>query len=142
MLDNLFKERLQENNLLPIGSKQQMLLVETSYYNPPMNFHKLLKEIQQKGYHPLLAHPERYRYMDFSDYQKLKESGILFQLNLPSLAGMYGETIQKKAEGLLKKGYYDYVGGDTHHLQPLKYLCEQKLKSSVIESLQQISNRL
>jgi len=62
----------------------------------------------------LLAHPERYEYMQKEDYNTLKEEHISFQLNLPSLAGMYGKHVQKKAEDLLKAGMYDRMGGDTH----------------------------
>ena len=53
-------------------------------------------------------------YMQKEDYNTLKEEHISFQLNLPSLAGMYGKHVQKKAEDLLKAGMYDRMGGDTH----------------------------
>ena len=36
MLDNLFEERLEKNDLLPLGESGDHLLVETSYFNPPM----------------------------------------------------------------------------------------------------------
>ena len=35
MLDNLFEERLENNDFLPIGENGDHLLVETSYYTPP-----------------------------------------------------------------------------------------------------------
>lgn len=35
MLDNLFEERLEKDDLLSIGEKGDHLLVETSYFNPP-----------------------------------------------------------------------------------------------------------
>ena len=74
----------------------------------------MLKRIQAKGYHPLLAHPERYVYMDERDYHELKDLDIKFQLNIPALAGMYGERVQKKAQQLLKSGMYTCMGNDTH----------------------------
>ena len=37
MLDNLFDERLNGNDLLPIGRRGNHLLVETSYFNPPLD---------------------------------------------------------------------------------------------------------
>ena len=37
MLDNLFDERLDGNDLLPIGRRGDHLLVETSYFNPPLD---------------------------------------------------------------------------------------------------------
>lgn len=116
MLDNLFEERLAKNDLLPLGKDGKHLLVETSYFNPPMGLNNILLRIKAKGYVPILAHPERYVYMDEDNYRQLKAMNILFQLNLPSLVGGYGTEIRKKAEWLLKNGLYDLTGSDTHRL--------------------------
>ena len=62
MLDNLFEERLEKNDLLPLGESGDHLLVETSYFNPPMGLNNILLRIKAKGYYPILAHPERYVY--------------------------------------------------------------------------------
>ena len=48
---------------------------------------------------------------------KLKFAGCLFQLNLLSVVGYYGDDVAKVAEQLLKKGMYDFVGSDVHHLR-------------------------
>ena len=114
MLDNLFEERLQQGDLLPIGDDGRQLLVETSYFNPPYGLHDILKRIKSKGYFPVLAHPERYIYMGQKEYQQLKQLEVAFQLNLPSLAGAYGTEAKRKARWLLEKGYYQYIGTDTH----------------------------
>ena len=114
MMDTLFVTRLETNDLLPLGEAGDQLLVETSYFNPPSDFEKLLEEIQSKGYFPVLAHPERYTYMDEKDYKELKNKGIRFQLNLGSLVDVYGKTARKKAEWMLKMGFYDMHGSDIH----------------------------
>ena len=114
MLDNLFVERLEKGDLLPIGNDKNCLLVETSFFNPSMGLYDILFRIQTKGYHPVLAHPERYVYMDNAHYARLKDMGIRFQLNLFSLAGLYGDGVRKKAEKLLCGGMYDLAGTDTH----------------------------
>lgn len=116
MLDNLFEERLAKNDLLPLGKDGRHLLVETSYFNPPMGLNNILLRIKSKGYVPILAHPERYVYMDEDDYRQLKAMNVLFQLNLPSIVGGYGAEGRKKAEWLLKNGLYDLTGSDTHRL--------------------------
>lgn len=134
MLDNLFEERLEKNDLLPLGKERNYLLVETSYFNPPMDMHQNLEAIKSSGYYPILAHPERYMYMGIEEYKKLKDMGILFQLNLPSLAGMYGKTVQKKAEKLLNLGYYNLSGTDTHRITQFSFLAEKaKIKKSQID---------
>lgn len=117
MLDNLFRQRITCNDLLPLGEKGDRLLVETSYYNPPANFYGLLERIKATGYYPVLAHPERYAYMEKNDYHNLKETGVKFQLNLPSLSGFYGTVAQDKVRWLLKQGWYDLAGTDTHGIK-------------------------
>lgn len=115
MIDNLFDQRLAASDLLPLGDDSH-LLVETSYFNPPMQFHQRLERLQDAGYTPVLAHPERYVYMESDDYRRLLDMGILFQLNLPSLTGMYGRMAKKKAEQLLAEGCYTLLGTDIHSL--------------------------
>lgn len=117
MLDNLFEERLKADDLLTMEDE---ILVETSTWNPPTNFYWILKEIMKAGYHPLLAHPERYRYLEEKDYGKLVDMGVRFQLNLASLTGYYGPTAQKKAKMILKNGWYSHYGSDCHRLSTLK----------------------
>lgn len=119
MLDNLFEERLNKNDLLPIGKDGRHLLVETSYFNPPMGLQNILLRIKAKGYFPILAHPERYLYMGESDYQQLKSMNIQFQLNQFSLLGLYGKEVKKKVLMLQKLRMYDYAGTDLHRLTTL-----------------------
>jgi len=116
MLDSLFEERLAAGDLLPIGSKADHLLVETSYFSAPMGFENILNSIMSAGYYPLLAHPERYNYMDEKDYIRLKEKGVKMQLNYVSIVGGYGETARKKAIWLLQNGCIDVIGSDIHRL--------------------------
>ena len=81
-----------------------------------MDLYDILKQIQQKGYYPLLAHPERYEYMTMKDYKALKDANVVFQLNLPALGGMYGKGVQQKAGTFLKAGAYDRIGCDIHSI--------------------------
>ena len=122
MLDALFEERLAARDLLPIGPGGDHLLVETSYFNPPMDLHGMLERIMSAGYRPILAHPERYIYMGEKDYVQLHGMGVEFQLNLPSLAGMYGTEARKKARRLGKLGLYAYSGTDLHRPSTLRHL--------------------
>lgn len=120
MLDNLFKERLDNNDLLPLGEQGTRLLIETSYYNFPVNMFGLLDRIKAKGYYPVLAHPERYIYMNRDDYVMLKNAGIKFQLDLFSLNDLYGKEVQRRAEWLSKIKYYDMIGTDLHSMATLE----------------------
>ncbi|MBP5798037.1 MAG: capsular biosynthesis protein [Bacteroidales bacterium] len=121
MMDALFEERLQQSDLLPLGDKGNRLLVETSYFTPPMDMDAILNRVKQKGYYPVLAHPERYVYMGKERYSALKDKDILFQLNLSSLGGAYGSEAKDKARWLLKHNYYNLAGSDLHSLHNMEY---------------------
>lgn len=126
MLDKLLEERLEQGDLLPLGKDGRHLLVETSYFNPPMGLDDILRRIQAKGYYPLLAHPERYIYMEENDYARLKSMHIKFQLNLFSLMDLYGKEVRKRAKELQSKGMYDYIGTDLHRIAVLNNLLEKR----------------
>ncbi|MDE6410119.1 MAG: capsular biosynthesis protein [Muribaculaceae bacterium] len=138
MLDSLFEERLEARDFLPIGEKGDHLLVETSYMNPPYGMDEMLRKAMGAGYYLVLAHPERYRYMDESDYRELKSKGILFQTNFASLVGGYGETARKKAEWLLKERMIDMCGSDLHRLGFFNESIQQSPKKK--QSLEHILN--
>lgn len=123
--DENFLQLINNDQLLPI--ENQYILFEFSMQAPSLWGHKLIEKIQQKGYTPLLAHPERYRYWHGKprEWQSLKNRGVSFQLNLLSLVGQYGSAERKAAEQLIEKGYYEAFGTDAHgihHLQKLKDL--------------------
>jgi tyrosine-protein phosphatase YwqE len=122
MIDERFIEILEKDQLLAL--KDNLVLVEMSYYSPPLQLYDVLFELQLKGYKPILAHPERYfsYHHDFQSYYKLKNAGCLFQLNLLSLTEHYGAYVQKTSKKLLRENLYDFVGSDTHHLNHLEVL--------------------
>ena len=141
MMDNLFSERLESKELLPIGSKGDHLLVETSYYQPPIDLYGTLKRIKELGFTPILAHPERYRYMNDTDYDYLYSKGVKLQMNIMSLAGVYGDSAQEKAQMLLSKGYYTFFGSDLHHLPTFQKAINAKaLKKDTVDMLPRIQN--
>ncbi|MBP5484183.1 MAG: hypothetical protein J6X99_08000 [Bacteroidales bacterium] len=58
---------------------------------------------------------ERYLYLDMERYHSLKEAGALFQRNVGSLEGLYGEAVSVRCEALLAEGLYDTLGTDLHN---------------------------
>ncbi|MCK9343751.1 MAG: capsular biosynthesis protein [Massilibacteroides sp.] len=114
MLDTGFEKHLASQDLLCFLHNK--LLVETSYFSPPFNYGELIFKLKTQGYSPLLAHPERYMYLEKEDYLTYKEEGYSFQLNLMSLAGVYGVESMKKAKWLLENDMYSCVGTDMHRL--------------------------
>lgn len=134
-IDDYFAEELKKKTPL-LTISDNIVLVEFSMITVPLDLNEILFEMQMQGYQPVLAHPERYTYLmrkkEFFD--QLKDAGCLFQLNLLSLSGYYGESVQTLADYLLKKNYYDFAGTDLHHERHLSLL--QKIPASQIKRLQ------
>lgn len=119
MVNETFLERLQSEPLLTI--KDNIVLIEMSYMNPPLALKEIIFQIQLKGYQPLLAHPERYLFyhQNTKMYKTLKDLDVKFQLNLLSSVGYYGSSVAKVADFLLKENMIDFVGTDVHHMKHL-----------------------
>ena len=133
MMDGLFVQRLEQGILMPYGDNQNELLIETSYVQPPMGMEGILRDMRKAGYTPVLAHPERYLYMDAEKYENIKEMGVKFQLNVTSLIGAYGKQVKERAEYLLNEGYYNYSGSDAHSYHAIQRAFEHKsLKKDTI----------
>ena len=140
MLDNLFEERLSSGDLLTHG--EGYVLVETSTWAPPIDLWGILEKIKAAGYRPILAHPERYRYMGMPDYRKLRSLGVVLQLNIPSIVGSYGESVRKKASALLRGGFYSMAGSDCHRRRNLASQCgAEVLKKKDIRLLETLLRR-
>lgn len=102
-----------------------MVLVEFSLAFPSHSLKDILFELQMQNYQPVIAHPERYLYLEQNKgfYEELKDIGCLFQLNILSVAGYYGKSANELAQHLIKKQYYDLIGTDLHgdrHLDALR----------------------
>ena len=132
MLDNSLYEMINENiDLLCVKDKH--ILLEFSTLQKPLIAEEVVYNLLLKGYHPIIAHPERYLYLKSNkeyrfDYQKLKDMGCSFQLNLFSLSGQYGKAVKDTALKLLKNEMYDYASTDIHNIYQISSL-DNLLKS-------------
>ncbi len=134
-IDEHFADELKKRiPLLPISGNK--VLVEFSMMTAPIDLHEVLFEMQMQDYQPVIAHPERYSYLIRKKevYDQLKDAGCMFQLNLLSLTGHYGEVVQTLADHLHKNNFYDFAGTDLHHHRHLSLL--QKLPASQLKRLQ------
>ncbi|MDE6316890.1 MAG: hypothetical protein K2L73_00640 [Muribaculaceae bacterium] len=128
-IDEMFVEQFEAGMVRRLHG--DYLLVENSYIQEPYNLNQILFEISMKGFTPILAHPERYMYYyeKRNRYDELHNNGILFQVNLLSLAGYYGKEPKKIAEMLIEKDYVDFLGTDLHrraHVEAIDKYLESK----------------
>ncbi len=131
-LDEHMEGLLSEKSpLLPISGK--MILTEFSLAFPSQGLKDILFALQMQGYQPVIAHPERYIYLENTKefYDELKNIGCLFQLNLLALTNQYGKAANELAEYLIKKEYYDLIGTDLHGFRHLEALTNPALSDRV-----------
>lgn len=123
MMDEGFGQLVRQEALIPLGTEKH-LLVETPYLHRPLNLESYIFEVRAAGFTPILAHPERYHYLFNKpiDYERLKELGCLFQVNLLSLMGYYGKSEKDAACWLIETGMVDFLGTDLHHERHLARL--------------------
>ena len=78
--------------------------------------------MQIDGYKVVLAHPERYAFLQQKDLEEFQNRGVLLQLNLLSIIGYYSHPIKKQAEWLIDNQMISFVGTDCHNInQSLLY---------------------
>lgn len=136
-LDEFVPELVKTNQpLLTISGP--LLLVEMGFVSPPLHLEQMVRQLIDKGYQPIVAHPERYGYFHQKPdgYQQLKEMGCLLQSNLLSFSGYYGESVCKAAEELAEHKLIDLLGTDLHHDKHLAALRELKLTGSLEKVLE------
>ena len=129
-LDDEFISRVKKGEPL-LTWEGSNLLIETSFYNRPLYFDEALFELRSAGYNPVLAHPERYHYLE-GNLEWLTDrisEGLDVQVNLLSLAGVYGKTPHKIAKYLLKESLVSFLGSDIHREEQLKHLSEVLTKN-------------
>ena len=114
-----------------------LVLVEFSMASEPIDFRELLFEMQMQGYQPVIAHPERYIYQERNKefFEELKIAGYHFQLNIMSLAGAYGKTVNELARYFVKKGYYELAGTDLHNQHQLSHLQHSSISQVLKEMI-------
>lgn len=130
LIDESFLKRLENEKLLTL--KDNYVLIEMSYINPPIQLYEIIMKLNSQGYQPILAHPERYNFYknDYDSFKRLKSAGCLFQMNILSSTGYYGAGVTTVADYLLKENMYDFAGSDVHHQKHIgAFSCEIKLKN-------------
>ncbi len=133
-LDEHFDDLLQKDDILTLPGG--FVLIEMSFVAEYPHLRQTLFDMQLKGYKPILAHPERYPYLNqnMPVLQNLVDGGCRLQINLLSLLGHYGKGSQLSAEKLIRHKLVSMVGTDAHHIRHVDQL-HQLQKNSAIRRL-------
>jgi len=124
--EQVFKMVEKDQKMLTFGNKY--LLFETNFLNEPFNMKEFIFLATTKGYKPVLAHPERYVYLqeNVDKAKDLLDRGVLFQLNIGSISGSNGKPAQATALKLIDRGWIHLLGSDCHHLQHARIIEETR----------------
>ena len=104
----------------------RVVLAEFPYLMPAPRGMEALVALRQAGWQPLLAHVERYRYIQLDPQpwlDRLHAAGVWLQCNVGSLAGMYGPQPQALAQQLLQRRLPLLWASDVHRpMQVQRYI--------------------
>ena len=97
-------------------NNSRYVLYELPMHSKNINDKEIIYRLVENGYVPIIAHPERYSYVqEAPEYvEELAEMGALFQSNYGSIIGMYGEKAKKTVKKLLKQNLIHFLGSDVH----------------------------
>ena len=130
--DETFETRINNRKLMTMGDNY--VLFELSFISQPPNVIAIIQRLKDYGYQPILAHPERYGYMDIEQLKIFKDWGCNLQLNTISLTGYYGTNAKRLAESLVDNDLIDFISSDMHHLKHADAL-KHALKTPHVQKL-------
>ena len=152
-----------DDDLLELFKKGEISTLNNTNYaliELPMSgvyegYKEIFSELISKGCRVILAHPERYKSFqkDFNKIYELENIGVLFQSNLDSINGRYGEGAEKTIRRLLQEKKIAFLATDIHQkkhdyhkweeakTEILKYITNEEFNILIKENPNQLINR-
>ncbi len=116
--DETLAERVGREPLLSFGPKERPhVLIEFPYMSEPLLWADALGALVRGGYQPVIAHPERYRFVAQQLelwLERFGAYGAVYQSNVGALVGQYGPEAQATARALLERDVPTFWGSDLH----------------------------
>lgn len=115
--------------------KNQHVLFELPFYAEVSYLRDIIFELKAKGLVPVLAHPERYLFIQKNKEAvfELKKLGVKLQSNYGSIVGQYGGKAKKIMKFLLKNRLVSYLGTDIHRAEGSLFLKFEKAEKKIIK---------
>lgn len=112
-----------------VGPTGRWVLVEAPFHHQLPALPDLVFRMRRMGIMPLFAHPERCVEFERPGLaEEVVRLGGAHQLNLGSLAGVFGKVARKQAERFLGDGLYAAAATDLHHPGDARRWLEQGLE--------------
>ena len=108
-------ELLRTGKLIPLAGSR-CPLIEFPFRDYGQQATEILAGVAALGFRPIVAHPERYYYVQQSPelLNRWIELGCLLQVNKGSLLGRFGPAEEATALELLDRGFVSFVASDAH----------------------------
>ena len=131
-VNNNLEELIKKQEISTINNSKY-LLIEFPMNEKPNDINNIIYELKIKGIIPIIAHPERYDYVEKNPNLVLEwiEEGALLQSNYGSIIGVYGSGPQKTIKKLLKKDLIDFLATDIHYPNNKIYLNMDKIRKKI-----------
>lgn len=108
---------IQDGQAMTLNNSQYVLF-ELSLREKPINTEQIIYSILQDKKVPVMAHPERYPYVQKNPNLLLDyiDMGVLFQSNYGSIIGQYGKEVKDTVKLLLTHNMIHFLGSDNHRV--------------------------
>lgn len=92
------------------------LLIEFHTQIVPHRWEYTLSALKQAGYRVIIAHPERYRFIQDKPAiaMEMRRYGAMLQLDAESLAAKFWDKARRTAQRLLEEGQVSFIASDAH----------------------------
>lgn len=114
LTDNIIK--ILEDQKAATINNTSYVLFEMPLNSKPLNLYDMLFEMLKAKLVPILAHPERYSFIQKEPEMiyDLIEKGVLMQCNFGSFIGQYGTKAEIIAKSMLMNNMIHLLGSDVH----------------------------
>jgi len=149
---------MSENIIKLLEQRKASTINDTSYVlfemplnAEPLNMYDIVYEMLQYKLVPVLAHPERYSYIQKEPelVYDLIRKGVLMQANYGSIMGYYGEKAEIIVKKLFEGNMIHFLGTDVHRQKTIYPIVPEALEKiseiigeEKIEELTKINPRL
>ncbi len=108
-------ELLREGKILTLNGSRY-ILVEFQFEEEEGFVHRMLDEIAALGLCPVIAHAERYRFVQENPQMvyRWRKKGYVVQVNKGSLMGSFGRRVEHTAMRLLRHNLISLIASDAH----------------------------
>ncbi len=145
-IDDEILNLIKEGEIATLNNSRY-ILIELPLMNELQNVKESIFDLVRNGYIPIIAHPERYHYIqdDPTKLEEYLEMGALLQGNYQSLLGKYGQKAKKTLKILLKNNKIQFLASDIHketdeyHLKKINKKLEKLIKDK--KTVEDLLNR-